>query len=177
MDAGGRGGAPSSEALGKRRDFTDPASGSGLFFASVLESAFVPALASAGFFALASFLPGEPFFAAALGVSATGSGAMSAALGSLPRRGQEKSSARPTGAATGSPRLKTSVATGSDAIGAGRAPAPRRSPPSLPPPAASGTTGPIGGRGPPGFGAVISGPGNATGVTWLVRARRRSRST
>src|SRR5271170_277969 len=132
MDAGGRGGAPSSEALGKRRDFADPASGSGLFFASVLESALESALASAGFFALASFLPDGPFFGATPGVSATGSGAMSAALGSLPRRGQEKSSARPKGAATGSPRLKTSMATGSDAIGAGRAPPPRRSPPSPP---------------------------------------------
>jgi hypothetical protein len=116
------------------------------------------------------------------GVLATGEG-VAAAFGFAPaeERGQVKSSARPEGADSASPRTKTLAAVGSPPVGdEGREPAPKRSPPSPPRLVASGSTGPIAGRGAPGAataGANASGPGNATGTTGFAITRLNSCST
>src|SRR5262249_9091266 len=100
-------------------------------------------------------------------------------------RGQLKSSARPLGAAIGSPLVSTRAATGS-AEAAGRfVPAPIS---SFEPPVetVSGTTGPISGRwvdpgrpprAAPGPGVGSGAVGNATGSARLAMVRWISRST
>src|SRR6202035_3829623 len=127
-------------------------------------------LVSSVFFGFA----GAPFGGGADGVTAAGSGAASA-LASPPRRGQEKSSARPDGAGIGSPWVSTRTATGSAFAGALRPPSPSRLVPSTLVSAVNGSTGPTAGRGPaPRLAGAPSGAGNATGTTWLDITRRKS---
>src|SRR5208282_5018165 len=123
------------------------------------------------FLSYASLLPAEP-----LGGVASGDGPTSAAP-LVWARGQEKSSARPGGATIAAPRLSTRVASGSASRSAGWLVPPKRSPPSAPPIAPRGTTGPMAGRptAAPFAGDCSSGPGNATGRTWLANTRRKSR--
>jgi hypothetical protein len=92
-------------------------------------------------------------------------------------RGQEKSSARPRGATTASPRLSTRVANGSACI-SGWLAAPKSSPAFSMLIEFRGRTGPTTGR-PVTLsfaGGGSSGPGNATGSTSLPNSRRRSPS-
>ena len=126
------------------------------------------------------FLPSsEPLLAAApLGGSALGSGSGSA-VALISGRGQEKSSARPRGATTASPRLSTRVATGSACRSSGWLAAPKSSPAFSALVAFKGSTGPTTGR-PVTLsfaGGSSSGPGHATGSTLLPNSRWRSCST
>src|SRR5262249_26916996 len=128
--------------------------------------------------------PAAGFAGFASGASGAGAAAGSAAdgwtLSALPR-GQLKSSARPPGAATGSP-LGSPRGTVASTAGAARPPPTSSSGPLCM--AVSGTTGPANGRcaGPPGlaFGACgpgSTGTGSATGMPRLVMLRWISRST
>lgn len=119
------------------------------------------------------------------GVLATGEEGAATAFGlafaPAEERGQVKSSARPVGADSASPRTKTLVAVGSGADGGdAREPAPNRSPPSPPRVAASGNTGPTAGRTAPGAaaaGADASGAGSDTGTRGFAITRVNSCST
>ena len=112
---GGRGGTPSS-SWRVRCGFAGGLFGAGWLFASL--DFFVWFLLAS--FLFVSVLPPTPFAggAAAAGrAGATGAGATSTASSALAlasARGQEKSSARPGGAAIASPRMSTRVAMGSD---------------------------------------------------------------
>jgi hypothetical protein len=99
-------------------------------------------------------------------------------------RGQLKSSARPAGAAVGSPLMSARIANGSAGGGRAGGRAPPRSSSAAPPDveAVSGTTGPIRGRaaGPPGLAPAGAGSmleGSATGMARLASLRSISRST
>src|SRR5579872_2985719 len=168
IGAGGTG-APSRVVFAGRRCLLAPVSFGESLVDSLAGLLFASLPDSAGFLSL---------LLAGAGAKEAGCGAIwGAALAAGPGRGQAKSSARPAGADSGSPRLKTFAARGSASAGLVRAPAPARSPLS----ASSldnGSTGPTSGWAPtvPDFGAA-SGAGSATGAIWLDITRRRSWST
>src|SRR5262249_50581918 len=151
-------GAPSRSDLTGRDGLAGLASLADLFFASFPVSA-------------PGFCDSPGFFDGGTGVKEAGFGATSGAA-LADGRGQEDSSARPFGAATGSPRLRTFAAVGSERTGLVWPPAPTRSPLSASF-AVRGKTGPTSGRAPtvPDFGAA-SGAGSATGATWVDITRR-----
>ena len=110
------------------------------------------------------------------GAAAAGSGGSVTDVdgGAESGRGQAKLSARPAGAATGSPLTRTRLTTGSELVVRAGPPPSKPSEPAAAGPV-NGTTGPATGRaGTPGFPATGGGASFLRARFWLpLRKRRR----